>query len=194
MKKQPTFWLYSILFCLLGGILGVQTALDREEWTEVMIEVTTDISDEAQLFFDAGRGFNAEDLRRSRIFEPNVRQTLQFRLPHVSINALRFDPIQQAGSGTIHRVTVFVPRQESIEYDLGNTIAAHEIARSEMTSDGLEFVTVPSAIDPQFVFGDLQLEQSSRYLLREVGLFGLVGIFIAASLAALIKLSIVYFR
>ena len=194
MKTKSTFWLYGILFCLLGLILGIQTALDREEWTEVMIELTTNVPDEAQLFFDAGRGFNAEDLRRSRVFEADERQTLQFRLPHVDVASLRFDPIQGAGGGVLHSVRVILPRQETIEYDLNLATAAHEIAETRMTDEGLSFTTTPEAIDPQFVFSGLSIETTVRPLLRQVILFGLAGLFIAAVIVGLVKLIIVYFR
>jgi hypothetical protein len=194
MKKSSAFWVYAVFFALFGFVLGVKTALDREEWTLLEIQMTSSVADEVQLFFDRGAGYNGDDLRRARTFEPGVRETLLFRLPHEEIRSLRLDPMQQAGEGVIHQVQLTLPRGREQLLELADIQPLNEIERIELTPDGLAFATIAGAGDPYFLLSSTIIPASARPTTGGLLLFGLIGFAIAAGIALAVRGVMVYFR
>jgi hypothetical protein len=134
---------FSVLACL-----PFFTTAHQGEQFYFQVDAASDQSGLVQLFFDVGRGFNQNDSAMLPITANAPRTRLKFPLPAGSIRAMRFDPLDQAG-------TVFVasPRIVSSLGTVLRRIAPEqirpvaEIASATLQGKGVTLRTTEAALD-----------------------------------------------
>ena len=118
-------------------------------------DLTSSGSSPAQLFWDAGSGFNEADSARITLAGHGNLQTVRFPLPDSPIRSLRFDPRDDAGWLHVRNVRVvdeFHRTQAEIPFSALN--AANQISRLEVERDRLIIETPLGANDPVLNFSD----------------------------------------
>lgn len=117
------------------------------------IDVRTDRTSPAQLFWNTGRGITEEQSARSAYRDVSRLEILSFPLPTAPLVGLRFDPLDHPGSVVVQGLRIVDDAARTLAViPLGTLRAVQQIGQVERGSDGLEFKMVPDATDPILEF------------------------------------------
>jgi hypothetical protein len=141
--------LFLVLHALLSWRLLQTSATDPV----MVIEMSSTVASEAQLFYDQGSGFNEADSFKVPVL-PGPSQQLRFPLPRNVTSALRFDPLTTSGDVVISRAEVHRPGGDIVASFSPDQIKdKYEIDGREVVSNGLHLHISPPHTDPQLSLG-----------------------------------------
>lgn len=116
-------------------------------------DLTTSGPSPTQLFWDAGRGINAEDSYREHYVPHTNLQTVRFPLPNTPLMALRYDPRDNPGSVRIRGIRVVDNGQRTrAVIPLDSLRPERQVAHLAVAGGFLAFESVPDATDPILSF------------------------------------------
>jgi hypothetical protein len=179
-----------IVFALCGwGAHIIDTWLRQAP--ALVVEMRSDVSSSAQLFYDIGRGINEADSVRLPVTASNAYSLLHLPLPNATIRALRFDPLTGPGTFSVRRAYITdsygsVNRQ----FALKDLAASNQIATRTDTRSGVKFSTVPTANDP---FVQIALSDPLNPSLSAWKATTRISVQIAASVLVTVLTAAVYF-
>ncbi|MEO6569236.1 MAG: hypothetical protein ABIO94_10785 [Opitutaceae bacterium] len=135
---------------------------------QLEMDVRIDHPAYAQLFWDAGRGFNENDSVRKDYEVHTYLQTLRFPLPSAPLKQLRFDPLDGEAQidireirivDTGNRTRLTVPLDSLVFHQ---DILTHVVHRDTMET--LEVKTQPGRKDPILLFAPATVAEISQLL------------------------------
>jgi hypothetical protein len=145
-RRALSFLVVVFCICLVGFYVVDRGA---EEPRVVVVEMRSNVSSVAQLFYDIGRGINETDSVSLPVAATETYSSLRFELPRARIRALRFDPLNGPGVLSIRRVYVADPSGSMIrEFAHSNLIALNQIVARADTGFEIELEVLPPANDP----------------------------------------------
>ncbi|KOS66606.1 hypothetical protein AEA09_17870 [Lysinibacillus contaminans] len=146
-------------FMTMVGLNNFKSNYLKQNNTSVFSEYLQDYSsalnnseDYIQLFWDSGNGFNEKESIKYLVGKTKEMQEFVFKIPDLSLKAIRIDPVNSIGIITIHEV-VLVNETGSL---VGNMIENLQV------NNGLKKICINSAendniflsinTDPQFIY------------------------------------------
>lgn len=171
------------LFCSAALAILIFTRLPD---FHLRLEMSSSAHSTAQLFFDAGRGWNERDSRKAAIASSSLGdfRTLVFNLPPENISQFRFDPLDLPGTFIVRNVRVIEGSRVLLHVSSSAITPLNQISGRLQHNGGVEFSTTPGASDPSLVFA---LQQRLR--LRRISFWSNVRLF----LLGLLLLSVLSF-
>ena len=169
-------------YVILAGVSSLVVWL-WAEWhpADYIAELTvaSSVPATSQVFCDLGRGFNETDSATADIPGGDFPVTCRFVLPQGTCRALRFDPINCAGSVTFSGMRILGPDGRVLRVIAASDFhPAHQIARSTVAGQAVRMVTEPGVDDPYYAValsGPLFLQEgAARCLLRASGRFVII--------------------
>lgn len=116
----------------------------------LQMSLQSSIKSTAQLFYDAGRGFNEGDSVSIKIQPDSGFHDYLFRLPRATIFALRFDPFTAGGVMHIEGIKIVDRLGHRLQaIDLRQWHPANQIREIGFSNNILNIVTEEGASDPQ---------------------------------------------
>ncbi len=116
-------------------------------------DLTTSGPSPTQLFWDTGRGMNADDSFRENYLPHTKLQTVRFPLPATSLRALRYDPRDNPGKVRIRGIRVVDNGQRTrAVIPLDSLQPERQVAHLAVADGLLDFESVPDATDPILSF------------------------------------------
>ena len=114
-----------------------------------VIEMSSDASGVAQLFYDIGRGMNEADSVWRKVNAEAGYAALRFPLPRATIHAVRFDPLYGPGRFVIRRA-YFVDPSGAVTRQLAprDLMAVNQIVSRVESGSEVRFSTQTNATDP----------------------------------------------
>jgi hypothetical protein len=133
-------------------------------------DLTSSGPSQAQLFWDAGGGFDeAASARQNHEPQPG-QQTLRFPLPGTPLRSLRFDPRDNAGEVAIRGIRLVDAGQRTrAVLPLDSLRAERDIASMENTPDVLRIKTIPESRDAITLFTPEAMARINQALARPAG-------------------------
>jgi hypothetical protein len=153
-SSLPSFirqaWLFLTLALGAGGAAAYVFETEWQSAPELVVEISSDTSSTAQLFYDTGSGLNELESARAPISATNnVYTEIRFPLPDRPIRALRFDPLTGPGRFTLRRVYLTDPFGRIVhQFAAPNLVSLNQIASRADSTLEVTFWTVPGANDP----------------------------------------------
>jgi hypothetical protein len=133
----------------LSTLVTFMVTLNDPRAPALVVEIQSDASGVAQLFFDVGNGITERDSVAVPVGASNNFQTLRFLLPRRTIHALRLDPINTSATITLRRTRIIDAAGDPLLEFRGKDVAAVQQLTNRIDSaDVVQFTTVPSANDP----------------------------------------------
>jgi hypothetical protein len=114
-----------------------------------VVEMRSSTNAVAQLYYDVGRGMNEVDSVRIPVSQSTGLSSLRFPLPHQTIRAIRFDPIDGPGTFSVRRAYVVGAFGRTLRQFASNDLTA--LSQIATRFDGMQevvFSTVSNANDP----------------------------------------------
>ncbi len=102
--RRARVLLASVFALSVSGTYYVEIQLQQPPG--FVVDMRSDTNTVAQLFYDVGRGMTESDSVRLPVTASTDYTTLRFPLPTDTIRALRFDPINGAGTFSVRRASV----------------------------------------------------------------------------------------
>ena len=177
--------LFLIAVCGLSGSAAYIVDSERLRAPELVVEMRSDTTNTAQVFYDLGLGMSEADSAHTQVSASTTYSALHFPLPNRRLRALRFDPIAGAGTFSIRRAYVTDPFGDVVrQFQAKDLVALNQIASRADSNSEVRFSTVPGANDPmlQIVLPE-PLSPSPWTFTRVVHM--LTGLALALSLTAL---------
>ena len=99
---------------LLHVILTWQLLNAWRQPPALIVEMSSTVVSQAQVFFDTGSGWSEAESATVPVSNGGVLQTLRLALPEAPIQRLRFDPLMVPGTVVVKSVTVVLPDGSAI--------------------------------------------------------------------------------
>lgn len=186
------------LAAILAISLLATTGITLEEFRQdsrvyFRLDMTSNVSGYAQLFFDQGQGFNEGASRNETLYRSNTPITYNFRLPPGSIKQFRFDPNASPGQYSIGAPKlVRADGREIAAIPLSSFTAEQQIEQLALEHDRLRFVVPPGSNDPTLRVSFGAVVSPWYALWREIGVEGDFFLYVSLlSLAVLALLSLI---
>lgn len=133
-------------------------------------DLTTSGPSPTQLFWDIGRGINADDTFRENYLPQTGLQTVRFPLPAARLQALRYDPRDNPGQVRIRGIRVVDNGQRTrAVIPLDSLRPERQVARLEIADNFLHVESTPDATDPILSFSPAALALINQAIAREPG-------------------------
>lgn len=133
-------------------------------------DLTTSGPSPTQLFWDIGRGINADDTFRDDYLPHTGLQTVRFPLPAARLQALRYDPRDNPGQVRIRGIRVVDNGQRTrAVIPLDSLRPERQVARLEIADNFLHVESTPDATDPILSFSPAALALINQAIAREPG-------------------------
>lgn len=133
-------------------------------------DLTTSGPSPTQLFWDIGRGINADDTFRENYLPHTGLQTVRFPLPAARLQALRYDPRDNPGQVRIRGIRVVDNGQRTrAVIPLDSLRPERQVARLEIADNFLHVESTPDATDPILSFSPAALALINQAIAREPG-------------------------
>ncbi len=148
---DESLWTLMVLAVVVLGwrywILYQQTTISY-----LQVSLHSTVESTAQLFYDAGRGFNEVDSTSINIKPDEGRRDYLFRLPRATLFALRFDPFTTGGTMRIENMKIMDGLGHHLQaVDLRQWHPTNQILELSYSQDSLNIITEKKAVDPQMV-------------------------------------------
>ena len=194
MVKKYGIYLLILVICLA---IGMKTAIDTPRGENTLsIELTSSQTGYTELFYDTGKGFNAEQRISGQLEQKDTRTTLVFVLPYESIKALRWDPVyhEDGVDTTVYSVKMAFYGDYSVtDIVFESIVPQHQIKTFEIGKDSFHFHVASGESDPYLIFTripEAPIEPSRvGTILEGLGL----SLFAALVLSVIYRLIIWYF-
>jgi hypothetical protein len=142
--RAPIAVAFCLIFC---GVLSFEA--QRRDTATFVVEMLSETTAVAQLFYDAGRGINEGDSNSQQVTGSGKYAVLRFPLPEMTIRAFRFDPLNGPGSFSIRRAWVADDRGRVIQqFRSTDFVAQNDIVSRRDTGSEVRFLTDTRAVDP----------------------------------------------
>ncbi|MFL6447238.1 MAG: hypothetical protein ACJ746_06060 [Bryobacteraceae bacterium] len=155
---------------LLAALLVLGAAVTRREARyQLLVEISSSVPSQAQIFFDVGHGYREEDSSTQAITAPSPGgfQQLAFPLPTATIYSLRFDPLNSAGRIVIRDIHIQSRQRTVFRFSPSDVQPLNQIASEQTRGDQLDARTTPAATDPSLRLVLRQPLPLKRVSLRE---------------------------
>lgn len=126
-------------------------SLKRIHNHEVRVTFSSFPSGKAQLYYDAGKGFNEMDCVTEGFTSP-VSTTLEFSVPPVKLQGLRFDPVRKNAIFLIHSIEVLIHGDENVNIPLTTLKPGDHLKKTGFLKGSFFGVTYRNADDPHVIF------------------------------------------
>lgn len=151
----------AVLFALVGNRGLIRNSFHYSRYVPPEItpglrlefDLTTSGPSPTQLFWDTGRGINAEDSIRENYLPHTELQTVRFPLPGTSLRGLRYDPRDNPGKVRIRGIRVVDNGQRTrAVIPLNSLQPERQVAHLAVADGFLDFESTPDATDPILSF------------------------------------------
>ena len=139
-----------LIFCslLIGGLAGYKNYLEVNK-LYFAIEMESSVAGTSQLFFNTGHGYNEGDSSAWHI-QPGSMKKYLFPLPALSINSMRFDPINLTSVVSIKNAGIENALGETIKkFPPQSFVSKGQISKMDVGADRLTIYTDENADDPK---------------------------------------------
>jgi hypothetical protein len=145
-------WVFVAGFVVLVATRNVALVQERPA-AELVIEMRASVPSQAKVYFDTGRGFTEVDSAAQVVSDAPSAQRFFFPLPTKTIRAIRFDPLETAGTVRISAALIQRPRTHVLmqRLDLSKIAPGNGIASLVSRDGNLEAVTDRRSTDSQLL-------------------------------------------
>ncbi|MSU69190.1 MAG: hypothetical protein EXS39_00120 [Opitutaceae bacterium] len=182
---RPRALIWALVLACAAALAFVTSTASRKDIFFFEITVAANDQGIAQLFYDAGRGFNEQDSNIQPVSARPGPKVLRFGLPPGPYQGLRFDPINREATVAFSDARIVDLHGAVIRrFSAGAFRAAKQVASVIPKPGGWEMRTTPGGTDPILEIlldRPFVLRAGFEYWLRTAG-----GAFVAVFLAVLV--------
>lgn len=152
--RVPSTRTWVIISCLLVFLATVNTlVVQRHPAATLTIDMQSNVSSNAKVFFDTGRGFNESESHLRSVTGDQKSHLLFFPFPTKTVRGIRFDPIEKTGIVEIRSAVIERPDSHEVvrKFDLVRIFPLNQIASISMRDGAATITTIGEANDPQLL-------------------------------------------
>lgn len=183
-RAKKSYLLNSVISAFVIALLFV--VIDAfQEWKEpqllyLQVSMKSSVNSIAQMYYDIGNKFNEKDSKACKVYRGEEFQVINFPLPKVPIQDIRFDPLKVEGKFSLRDIFIVDEFNELIQViELQRVKPLQQISSININNNLLVAATEANANDPMLSLDleyPISLNLKSPMIVRVkdhiVGMFG----------------------